>query len=583
MRFKPTHLLAQMTIAATVLGSPYAAHAQVYSRIAPSAPPVQPTAPIANPIVPAPLPSSASVIRPALQGVLFIAEQDKLVRDGLPVSAAGPTGVRASGLPLLKGRAFQVAVKPYIGQPITLDLLNKVARVTLNFYRDHGQPFVDVTIPPQNINNGVVQVVVTNYRIGQVSVSGNHYFSSASIVAATGLKPGQTLSVNRLENDLSWVNQNPFRNVNAVFRPGQQTGLTDVDLETQDQVPLRFYVGYDNEGVPGLGQNEWDFGFNWGNAFGLGQIFSYQYTRSFSGRFTGHSVSDVIPLPWRDKILIFGSYELQTPYIASGFHNLGRSGQASFRYVHTLPSLPWLTGDVQIGYDFKTTNSNLEFGGFQVFSDSTQIDQFVLTYDGNETDPFGQTSVENDFIGSPGGLMGANKTVAFQQFVPEATANYVYDRLGLTRTTSLPCGFSWVARLLGQVTSVNLLDSEQLAGGGPDSVSGYYTDTALGSEGEVINQTVYAPSFSPITLLNLHLPVQDQAQIGVFWDYANLYQHSPIPNMQPHEDIASVGIDANYTIDKNTNVQFAMGWQLRNTPGRVRRGGFGQVSLQLGY
>jgi len=99
----------------------------------------------------------------------------------------------------------------------------------------------------------------------------------------------------------------------------------------------------------------------------------------------------------------------------------------------------------------------------------------------------------------------------------------------------------------------------------------------------MINQTVYAPSFSPITLLNLHLPMQDQAQIGVFWDYANLYQHSPIPNMQPHEDIASVGIDANYTIDKNTNVQFAMGWQLRNTPGRVRRGGFGQVSLQLGY
>jgi hemolysin activation/secretion protein len=518
-----------------------------------------------------------------LQGVLFVAGQDKLVKEGLPVRAAGPTGMTASGLPLLNDPAFQAVVKPYIGQPMTLDLLNKVAHATLNYYRDHGQPFVDVTIPPQNINDGLVQVVVTNYRIGEVTASGNHYFSSASIIAASGLKPGQTLSIDGLENDLSWVNQNPFRNVNAVFKPGHQTGLTDVDLQTQDQLPLRFYMGYDNEGVPGLGQNEWDFGFNWGNAFGLGQIFSYQYTRSFSGRFTGHSVSDVIPLPWRDKLLIFGSYELQKPFIASGFDNLGRSGQASFRYVHTLPSLPWLTGDVQLGYDFKTSNSNLEFGGFQVFSDSTQIDQFVLTYDGNETDRYGQTTIENDFIGSPGGLMGSNKTIAFQQFVPGATANYVYDRLGLTRTTKLPAGITWVARVLGQMASVNLLDSEQLAGGGPDSVSGYYTSTALGSEGELINQTVYAPAFSPMGLLHLHLPVQDVAQVGVFWDYANLYQHTPIPNMQRHEDIASAGVTANYTVAKNTNVQFAMGWQLRDAPGQTKRGGFGQISLVVGY
>ena len=32
--------------------------------------------------------------------------------------------------------------------------------------------------------------------------------------------------------------------------------------------------------------------------------------------------------------------------------------------------LSWLTQDVQLGYDFKTTNSNLEFSGFNVFNQS---------------------------------------------------------------------------------------------------------------------------------------------------------------------------------------------------------------------
>jgi hemolysin activation/secretion protein len=337
-------------------------------------------------------------------------------------------------------------------------------------------------------------------------------------------------------------------------------------------------------GVPSLGQNEWFIGFNWGNAFGLGQILSYQLTRSFTGRYTGHSISDVIPLPWQgNKLLVFGSYEEQRPDIAEGFDDLGRSGQASFRYVRTLPNLSWLTHDVQLGYDFKTTNTNLEFGGFSVFDSSAQIDQFVLTYDGDETDRYGETSIENDFVVSPGGLTGANTTAAFETIVPYATAHYVYNRFGFTRTTYLPYQFSWVARVLTQYSNSNLLDSEQLAGGGPGSVAGYPTDTALGSNGELINMTIFAPAFSPSRLLGLHAFPDDQVQLGAFWDYANLYQDHAIPDQQNHVNLASTGLDLNYSAGQDVNVQFAMGWQLRNAPGTTKHGAFGQVSVVIGY
>jgi hemolysin activation/secretion protein len=570
--------------AVCVAMSTASAHAQAYSRIAPNMPAGQATPVIAAPPAAAPVPASSQVILPALKGVVFVAGPSSLASAGLPLSASGPLGVAANDLPLLNSPAFQEKVTPFIGQPLTMNALNEIATLTLSWYRANGQPFVNVSIPPQNINNGLVQIVVTNYRVGKVEVTGNKWFSSAFIHRASGLVPGQTLTTNGLETDLNWVNQNPFLTVNAVLQPGATTGTTDVNLQAKDQFPFRAYAGYDNLGVPSLGQNEWFIGFNWGNAFGLGQILSYQLTRSFTGRYTGHSISDVIPLPWQgNKLLVFGSYEEQRPDIAEGFDDLGRSGQASFRYVRTLPNLSWLTHDVQLGYDFKTTNTNLEFGGFSVFDSSAQIDQFVLTYDGDETDRYGETSIENDFVVSPGGLTGANTTAAFETIVPYATAHYVYNRFGFTRTTYLPYQFSWVARVLTQYSNSNLLDSEQLAGGGPGSVAGYPTDTALGSNGELINMTIFAPAFSPSRLLGLHAFPDDQVQLGAFWDYANLYQDRAIPDQQNHVNLASTGLDLNYSAGQDVNVQFAMGWQLRNAPGTTKHGAFGQVSVVVGY
>jgi hemolysin activation/secretion protein len=583
MKTKLTYCAPQVFGAMFYLMCSTSAHAQVYQRIAPNQPAAQPTPALSVPQAPPPLPSSAAVVLPSLKAVVFVPGPTGLVATGLPLSAGGPGGIATANVALLNQPAFQAQIAAYIGKPLTLDVLNKIASLTLAWYRAHGAPFVDISVPPQNINNGLVQVLVTEYRVGNVTVSGNKWFSSDSIANASGIVPGQTLTTAGLEADLSWLNQNPFRTVNAVFQPGDTTGTTDVDLETHDRIPFRVYAGYDNEGVPGLGMDEWDVGFNWGDGLGLGQVISYQLTRTFTGRFTGNSVSDTIPLPWRDKLLIFGSYEQQTPDLGKYFNELGHSGQASIRYVAALPGTSWLQQDLQIGYDFKITNSNLEFGGFNLFSKAAEINQFVLTYDGNETDRLGAMTVENDLIFSPGNWLGGNTTAAFEAMVPYARARYAYDRLGFTRTTILPAGFSMVTRILGQLSNENLMDSEELAAGGPDSVSGYNTSTALGSDGMLINEAITAPAFSPSHLLGLNLPETDLVQLGAFFDYAYLTQNHPLPNLPTRVDMESVGGTVGYTLGENINVQFAMGCQLSNAPGFNKRGAFGQVSVVVGY
>ena len=574
--------LRALSAGALALALPASAHAQAYQRIAPIPPPAHTPPPLAVPPPPPPLPASKRVILPALKGLVFVNNPNSVVKSGLPVSAV-PSGIAIHDLPLLDRPGFRAKIAPAIGKPLTLAGLDEAAAAVTAWYRAHDRPFVDVAVPPQNISSGVVQIVVEEYRVSTVQVTGNHWFSSTLIRRESGIVPGQELTLEGLQADLDWLNRNPFRIVDLVLSPGQDDGGTNVVLQTHDRLPLHVYGTYDNEGVKSLGLSEWGAGFTWGNVAGLDQIFSYQLTRAFSGRYTAHAMSWSAPLPWRDELVVFGSYELQIPDIAPGFDDTGRSGQASLRYVHPLPRLSWLRQQIALGYDFKITNTNLDFGGFTVFSSAAEIDQFPLVYNATESDRYGGTMLENDLILSPGGLTGQNTNNTFATLVPGASARYAYDRLALTRLTRLPAGLTWIARGVAQVSSSNLLDSEQLEGGGPDSVRGYYTDTALGSEGTLISMEIRSPPIKPLGLLGLHAPAEDEAQLGVFWDYANLNQVKPIPDLQNHVVLGSVGPDLSYALGRYANVSASLGWQLYPAPGTTKTGTFAQVSLIAGF
>jgi hemolysin activation/secretion protein len=564
--------------------SPVLAFGQAYDRVAPKALPDKPPAVPPLPPEASPVPTSDQVVLPALKGLVFIPDPAALHKEGLP----GVTGISAPGLPLLAGPDFAAKLSPFIGQKLTLGDIGKIAETVTGWYKVHDQPFMSVTVPPQNITSGVIQVVVTQYRIGAVKAEGNEWFSSDLLVRESGMQPGQTLKLIDVQDGLVRLNGNAFRSVSTVFQPGAEPATTDIILKTEDRLPLRLYASFDNAGTANLGRGEWGVGANWGNAFGLDQQIAYQFTRSISTRFNAHSLSWTAPLPWNDKLLIFGSYEEETPDIGPDLDEAGKSGQAGLRYVHPLPSViladgVGLSGDVQAGYDFKTTNNNLEFGGLQVFATTTEIDQFPLIVDATETDPYGETNLANQFVFSPGGITTGNTDKAFRAALAHSSADYVYDKVTLTRTTTLPAKFSWVARVTGQVANGNLQSSEQLTDGGPGSVRGYYTDAAIGSEGVLISQEIRTPSISLSKLLNQTLPVDDQAQFGAFWDYGHVSQVTAVPDQVNSATLSSLGLDLHLTLDRYFDLRFDVGWQLRAAPGADGRSTFSDIAVTAGF
>ncbi len=567
--------------------------AQDFQQVAPKQPQAPKPGTVQAPPAPTvPADTADKTLLPALKGIRLVNSVQQIVRAGVQGS-----GLRVEGLPLLDKPEIQTALRAFIGKPLMKSDLARISKIIVDWYRAHSLPVVDVAYPEQDLNSGVLQAVISEYRVGKVKVEGNHWFDGPMLADELTLRHGDRIDFDQLGTDLNWLNRNPFRQVNAVLERNDEVGYTDIGLKVQDQFPLRVYASYDNQGVPITGRDRYSAGFNWGDVFGLDQQFSYQFStspdlwrtrdrgpgHSDAPRFNAHSLTYFIPLPWGDGIDLFGTYVTQVPDLGPDFGQKGESLQLSGRYDVRLPSPDGLAQGLKIGFDFKRSNNNLAFGGVEVSASATEIDQFLLIYDATRPDGYGQTAVENSFVYSPGGFAPSNRTAVFvQSGVNGASAHYVYDNLQVTRVTNLPWDISWVVRASGQIAGGELLPSEQLGAGGVDSVRGYDERSVSGSQGVLLSSELRSPALHLLGHF-ADLGVDDQAQVLAFWDYGNVAYRNAQQNLSKSAELQSVGFGARYGIGRYLDARFDYGWQLERLPGAANLGNLATVSVTLSY
>lgn len=556
-------------------------------------------------------PAADRVILPDLKGLVLIDNVKALQPGGVAAS-----GVVAKNLPMLDDPVIRDQLAAFVGKPLTQGSVRDLGALIANWYREKKYPFVDVSVPAgQDVTNGVVQVVVAESRLGKVDAKGNYWFSSEFLESQVRLNPGDRINIGALEEDKNWINQNPFRLVNIVASRGAEPGVTDLTVDTiQEKFPVRAYVGYSNSGTPIIGHDRWDMGFIWGNAFWHDDQLSYQFSTSddfwhnreqFPGKedhpaFIGHTINYAMALPWRDKIIIYGYYLQASPLLGPSVGIVGTDGSAGIRYSMRLPSTRKFDEHLEFGYEFKTSNNNLEFGGFGVSNITTEVDQFVLQYDAILRDDYGQTELTNALTYSPGGITDLNKSIYFQQQTgsPTAKANYVYDHLVITRVTGLPLGsdmaknLGWfggvtsITKLVAQVSDGNLVPSEELGAGGAASVRGYDERAENGSQGVLVSEELRTPGFSLAKMfLNTNSPWNDQSQLGVFYDYGSVSNNDQIPNTPSSAQLQSVGLGYHLIAgpDQNIRLDLDYGFQLRKLPGAADTSQFGHIAVTLAY
>ncbi|WP_267929301.1 ShlB/FhaC/HecB family hemolysin secretion/activation protein [Paraburkholderia sp. ZP32-5] len=487
----------------------------------------------------------------------------------MPSSPTPAAPIIARGLPVLDD-AFLQSFATGLGKPLTFGRLAEIRRAVVAHYRAAGKPLVDVYVPEQDVSSGVVHIAIAEFRLGRVHASGNTHFSNSLLEREMPLEPGAPIPQASVSKGLAVLNANPYRRVDAVFTPGDAAGTTDVVLQTEDRLPLRVSAGYDNQGVPDLGRDRFFAGVGYGNLFGLDQQIAYQFTASndfFSGnpdiegrpnraRFTAHALNYTAPLPWLDSIELFGVYAQSTPRLPDAYGQTGISAQLSFRYDLRLPTITDTAQLIQIGYDFKRSNNDLEFGGSQVFNSNTHIHQFVLAYDISKPTEAGTAHAAATLVASPGGLDGSNQDAAFNAARQGATARYIYMQLTASRATALGAGFTLIANGTFQWTPNTLLPSEEMGLGGESSVRGYEPYVTQGDRGWNIQTEVRTPAI-PLGASNAAV------QPFVFFDAGRLWNTIDQPAENNPGLLAGVGAGVRFQWSRFVDLRCTYGAPLR--------------------
>jgi hemolysin activation/secretion protein len=526
-----------------------------------------------------------AVITAELKGLVFVEAESQIKGAGAP----GLSGVVASS-DLLRKPEFAERMRKYFGKPVTLGGLDEITREVIAFFREQGFPVVNVVVPQQTVKDGVIQILAIEARVGRVKVEGARWFRPLNLRGEVRLQEGDKIDTGQLEDDVAWLNTNPFRTVDLVFEPGEAEGTTDLVVQTKDRLPLRVYTTFDDYGIDLTGKNRQSLGFNAGNIFSLDHQAGFQYTTSWKDVFNSmnaYSGSYTIPFPWRHNLTIYGSYVTSDGTASDGITSLvGESWQTSGRYNINLPSVGPLSHSLYAGVDFKSSTNGVAIFN-TVFSapGNAPFNIFQLTagYNASVRDDWGITSGEAGVYYSPGNVSGWNTTQQFNQVVTNSCASYVYGRFNFNRTFLLPYNFTFSGNFNGQISSSPLMPSEQYGIGGYNTVRGYDERSANGDQGYIINAEFRTPPGSIFKIFG-DQTVDDSLQFLAFFDYGYVEDIRPVAGT-PEQTVflMSFGPGIRYNIDRFVTVRFDWGFQLHQAPIGSVTGSRAELSATVAY
>lgn len=515
----------------------------------------------------------SEVLVPALKGVMILSDiaqlQDPIKPfDGIKIHPAAELNV-------VREDAFEGYVSGYLDGPVSLQSLNQLARSIVWAYRDSKQPVVDINIPPgQDISEGIIQVVVTESTIGNVRFEGNCNFDTCVLQQQTWLRKGQPIFMPCIEQELVWLNRNPYRHVGVRLVPGTEAATTDVIFQVCDENPITYHLGYADNGPRIAAQERLSVGFDYANFMGKDRRLSYQYTTDahLAGVVNVHSLNYEAPIfENRDTVSLFATWgDIDTTFDSPQGMRTTSSGsywQVSGRYHHTLHEDKCRLDRMHFGMDFKGADNFADFGVFPALSSGPEVHavNFMVGISSEQKYNDGVTKYGVDVFASPGSLLSNHYSRDFKQIRREAKSTYAYTRAYIERLYSVNCHSDLLLRLTGQLSTGALMPTEQLGFGGFNSVRGYDSRTLNGDNGYILNAEYRTKPvigcFDRKPTSFVALAFADIAQQDN-WDAGSVHPDD--------EFFASVGAGVRYVVDPGISLRVDYGVPLTSVRGDQR-------------
>ncbi len=407
---------------------------------------------------------------------------------------------RVLGNRVLPQTSVERAVYPFLGPGGDLDGVKKAADALQGAYKDAGFGTVLVDIPEQQVDDGIVRLRVIEGTLDKIRVRGERYFSGRQILAALpALQPKQAPNLPALQDQLTALNaRTGDRVVTPILKAGAQPGSVDIDLNVQDTSPFHASVEVDNHHTADTTPTRASVSMSYSNLWQRQDVFSLLYQTApanvrnaqvVSASYLGHAGGND-----GEFLLSF----VHTSSNVNALDTLGVLGKGSIvgtHWVQPLVNSPSTSQSFNLGFDYKDVST-------EVFSSTTAAGgngvrapikylNWSATYSGVWRQPRGSVATN---IGIGFGIKGLVNTQAeFENARYLGDPNYIYLRLSGEGTHTLPAGFAVLARWSGQWTESPLVNNEQFALGGSDTVRGYLEAETLGDAGLVGNVEFHSP------------------------------------------------------------------------------------------
>jgi hemolysin activation/secretion protein len=438
------------------------------------------------------------------------------------------------GVKILPDSEIQELLKNWLGRPVSFSELQNACEAIQDLYRQRGYT-VQAILPPQKIVGGIVKIIITEAKLGKVTVdipSGDTRFGKERAAQyITYANPiGQPLNLQQIERAIVILNETPGVLVSSQLEPGQHDGEVDIRLQLDQPELLQSRVEANNYGSRTTGVYQGIFAATLNNPNGYGDAMTANGIASEGSQYVqaGYSLPGDLDGLRLGASATFLQYRNIGGYAYNG--GTGDAWTAGLSAAYPLLRSQGINLNGTVNYDIKSYN-NKNLATDAVIS-AYDINNLSAGLSGNFVDGFGaiNTGSVNLVIGRLDILSSSdphysmylvpNSSPANYQLITPASfvkINFSFNRdqqLLETGRTSLYTSIS------GQWASTNLNSAEQFYLGGPYGVRAYPVAQSGGSQGGILT-------------MELRHQVQTKLTTLVFFDAGVVQQYkNTFPNWQ---------------------------------------------------
>jgi hemolysin activation/secretion protein len=465
---------------------------------------------------------------------------------------------QVEGNTLIAGDELKSVLASFTGTEKDFGTVQEAHEALEKAYRSRGFYMVAVTLPEQEINTGVVRLIVTENRIGKINVEGNLFFDEKNIRdSLPELRQGEIPNLDAVSLSLKLANENPAKKVNLQLLKSDREREVDAKIEVKDERPWKIGISADNWGDQQTGNMRLGILFRHANVFNRDHLLTLQYITSPEkiDRVSIYSIGYRVPLySLGSSIDLIGAYSnVDSGTISAAAYDMNVSGKGSIlgiRYNQNLTRIGSYEHHLILGLDYRSYDNDINLQGIQLGNDVT-VHPVSLTYAGTLTTDarvtvcFYLTNVQN----LPGIWDNRDTGSDFENARTGARRDYNIFRYGAN--LSYVTGGDWKVRALvnGQYTNDPLVPGEQFGLGGANSVRGFREREIANDRGYSASAEIYTPDLSKLFGIKA---VQSRAL--VFYDTGYVSRVNALPGETASTEIASIGPGLRITDGKKFSV-----------------------------